>query len=154
MNYFLFFMLSGIILIFIEIFVPGGIFGVIGSLLLLLSAVFCFNLHGTKIGFYYTFAMILFITILVVLALSFAKYFPFRNKIFLTTSEKDINIKNKSLESLMGQEGKSFTVLRPTGKIIIDNKRYDAMTEGTYIPKNVDIKIIRIENNRLIVRKS
>lgn len=154
MNYFLFFMVSGIILIFIEVFVPGGIFGVIGSLLLLISTIFCFNLYGRKIGFYYTFGMILFITILVVLALSFAKYLPFRNKIFLTTSEKDINIGNKSLESLIGQEGKSFTVLRPTGKIIIDNKRYDAMTEGTYIPKNVDIKIIRIENNRIIVRKS
>jgi len=154
MNYFLFFMVSGIILIFIEVFVPGGIFGVIGSLLLLISAVFCFNLYGTKIGFYYSIGMILLITVLVVIAVSFAKYLPFRDKIFLTTSEKDIKIKNKSLESLMDREGKSFTMLRPTGKIVIDNKRYDAMTEGTYIPKNIDIKVIRIENNRLIVKKS
>ena len=51
-------------------------------------------------------------------------------------------------------KGKSFTVLRPSGKVIIDENIYDASTSGEYIEKNKKIIVTNNEGSSLKVKKA
>ena len=60
----------------------------------------------------------------------------------------------KYSDNLIGKKGISFTVLRPSGKVVIDKEIYDASSSGEYIEKNSKIKIIGNEGSSLKVKKS
>ncbi len=57
-------------------------------------------------------------------------------------------------ESLLGRQGQAFTVLRPSGKIMIDDEVYDAYTRGEYINKGEPIEVISEEGTTLLVKKT
>jgi membrane-bound serine protease (ClpP class) len=55
-------------------------------------------------------------------------------------------------ESLRGKSGVAQTVLRPSGKVIIDGKMYDAYTRGDFIEKGQPIEVISDEGSALKVK--
>lgn len=54
---------------------------------------------------------------------------------------------------LVGKKGKTFTVLRPAGKVIFDNELYDATARSGMIEKDVEIIVKDYQNAQLIVDK-
>jgi len=58
-----------------------------------------------------------------------------------------------SLGSIVGQEGTAYTVLRPSGKIMIGQEIYDAKSEYGFIDKGEKIKVMRYETGQLYVVK-
>ena len=60
---------------------------------------------------------------------------------------------NFKKQSMLGMKGVTYTILRPSGKIIIDNEIYDAYSRGGYIEKNVHIKVISEEGTSLKVEE-
>ena len=58
-----------------------------------------------------------------------------------------------SLFKLVEKEGISQTILRPAGKIIIDNEYYDAVSLYGYIEPETKIKVVKFENAQLYVIK-
>ena len=59
----------------------------------------------------------------------------------------------KISSKLIGKEGTAITDLRPSGKILIDNKSYQAISEGNYIENSSNIVIVGIDENQFIVKK-
>lgn len=55
-------------------------------------------------------------------------------------------------ESLLGKRGTAVTVLRPSGKVMIDDKLYDAYTRGDFIEKGQIVEIISEEGTSLKVK--
>lgn len=55
--------------------------------------------------------------------------------------------------ALVGKTGIAHTMLRPAGKVEIDDDVFDAVAQTGYIEKGVEIKVIKYENAQLIVRK-
>ena len=55
-------------------------------------------------------------------------------------------------ESLVGKTGTAETVLRPSGKVLIEGKLYDASTRGDYIQKGQTIEVISDEGPSLKVK--
>lgn len=55
---------------------------------------------------------------------------------------------------LSGQTGITQTVLRPSGKVMIDGKIYDAYTRGEYVEKGSSVEVITITGSSLQVKKS
>ncbi len=53
----------------------------------------------------------------------------------------------------VGTEGKAFTSLLPGGKIQINFRLYDALTEGEYIPMGEKVFVSKIRGNVIIVAK-
>lgn len=54
---------------------------------------------------------------------------------------------------LLGKEGRSLTVLRPAGVVLIDGERIDAVSEGSYIPEGQTVVVYKIDGNRIVVRE-
>ena len=57
-------------------------------------------------------------------------------------------------KSLIGTTGIVESVLRPSGRIKIDNEVYDAYTRGEYLNKGEKIEVIATEGTSLKVKKS
>jgi len=55
--------------------------------------------------------------------------------------------------SMVGKKGIAFTILRPSGKIMIDDQIYDAFTRGEFIEKNEEIEVVSTEGVTLRVKK-
>jgi membrane-bound serine protease (ClpP class) len=61
---------------------------------------------------------------------------------------------NTSTIDMLGKKGISHTVLRPSGKVFIDEIVYDAFTRGEYVEKGESIEVVGIEGVTLRVKKS
>ena len=57
-------------------------------------------------------------------------------------------------KSLIGSVGTVVSVMRPSGRIMIDDNVYDAYTRGEYLDKGEKIKVIAAEGTSLKVQKS
>jgi len=55
------------------------------------------------------------------------------------------------LKNLIGKEGKAATVLRPSGKVMIDGQLYDGVSESGFIEKDTTVHVIRFENAQVYV---
>ena len=56
--------------------------------------------------------------------------------------------------SIVGSEGIATTDLRPAGKVVINNRHYDAVSQyGDFIEKGTPIIVIKYEATQLYVRK-
>ncbi len=76
------------------------------------------------------------------------------NRVALTTTqEKSEGYSAIFHESMIGKEGVVHTVLRPSGKVMIDDTLYDALTRGGYLDKGEQVSVIGEEGNSLVVRK-
>ncbi len=145
--------LLGIILICFELFLPGGVVGTIGALIVF--ATILFQTEGVL-----AFCSVLFIVTLVtgILLYLLWKLLP-KNKLnetlFLKTSltKQEGFSTAKDRQDYLGKEGVSKSVLRPSGKIEIGEEVLDAQSENTYIAQNKAVKVIAVEGNKLIVRE-
>jgi len=57
------------------------------------------------------------------------------------------------LESFINAEGTAQTDLRPSGWVIVNEKRIFVVSEGDFIDQNSQIRIMSVEGNRVVVRK-
>lgn len=71
-----------------------------------------------------------------------------------TQESKEGYTVNASASALVGKKGTAYTVLRPSGKVMIDNQLYDAFTRGEFIEKGEAIEVISSEGVTLKVKKS
>ncbi|WP_370452666.1 nodulation protein NfeD [Marinifilum sp. N1E240] len=54
-------------------------------------------------------------------------------------------------KEMVGKKGVAMSVLRPSGKVIIDNQIYDAKSEDGFIDKDTIVKVIRFETGQVYV---
>ena len=58
------------------------------------------------------------------------------------------------LDNMLGKEGTAATILRPAGKVFIENDIYDAsVIDGGYIEKGDKILVVKHKTTQLFVRK-
>ncbi len=72
-----------------------------------------------------------------------------------TTQDKEIGYTSAmaSYEIMIGAEGIAKTILRPSGKIEIENETYDATAETGFIEKGDKVIVTNYINAQLFVRK-
>ena len=159
---------TGIILLVVEIFVlPGfGIAGVAGITLTLVSLILImlnndlFNFEFVPLGdiIVATFATVGGLTGGVLL-LFFGGARLTKTKAFQRIALNDTQQKSQGYtvntlsDTLLGKKGVAYTILRPGGKVIIDEQIYDAFTRGDYVEKGDTIEVIGNEGITLKVRK-
>ncbi len=158
----------GVGLLAAEIFViPGFGFAGISGLILILAALglgmvsndfFNFDhVPTTQINNAITAVLLAFgLTTLLLLVMSFRLHkSSFIHKIALQdTQDSDEGYTVNTYEhNLVGLQGQAYTILRPSGKVEIEGKIYDAFTRGDYIEANSTIEVISQESNTLKVKK-
>jgi membrane-bound serine protease (ClpP class) len=70
-----------------------------------------------------------------------------------TQNSKEGFTTSRFKESMKGKKGIAHTVLRPSGRVVIDDEVLDAYTRGEYIEKGASIEVVSQEGSTLQVRQ-
>lgn len=57
------------------------------------------------------------------------------------------------MNTMVGKEGVAATILRPAGKVEIDDDLFDALAQNSYIEPGTKIRVVKSNNTQLIVEK-
>ena len=147
-------LLIGIGLIIAEFFVSGGILGLFGAGAVIAS-LFLAGYDITHMSLSISIAFILAIIVGFILFKFIGLEKGIFNKIVLrdrTTTELGYVSSVNRLE-LIGLEGMTLTALRPAGTALFDNERLDVVSEGGFVEKDTNVKIVQVEGARIVVRE-
>ena len=143
----------GIILIVAEFFLPGGIAGGLG-IGAILGSIMLAGGDMMQMGISVLIALLIAAATVIIFVKVFGKKMKFFNKIILndSTSTENGYVSNANRLDLIGKEGVTKTPLRPSGTVIVEEERIDAVTEGGFIKAGEKVKIVKVEGSRIVVR--
>jgi membrane-bound serine protease (ClpP class) len=144
---------GGFVLIAAEIFIPGGVLGVIGALALLAAGAVGFMVFDARGGLASAFGLLIGGVIFLYL---WIKYCP-RSQLgrWFTLQEDGRDYKSfdeVAVKSLIARSGTAHTDLRPAGIALIDGEQVDVVTEAGFIPRGTPIHVIEAAGARVVVR--
>lgn len=144
----------GLILVIAEFFVPGGIVGIIGGVLIIGSLLFA---GASVVHMAYSILIAMFIAVIgmVILMKFFGKKLHMFNKLVLTdaTTTEEGYVSNTNRVELIGKKGQTVTPLRPAGTVLIEAERLDVVSEGSFIEVGKLVEVIKVEGSRIVVRQ-
>lgn len=147
-------LILGMVLIFAEIFVPGGVIGFLG-VGAVVGSLYMSTDNVAHMSMSIVIALVVAIITATVLIKTIGLEKGFLRKIILndaTTTEKGYVSTVTKLE-LIGMEGTTVTPLRPAGTALIGNERLDVVSEGGYIESQQKVRVVTSEGSRIVVRK-
>ncbi|MGD6967211.1 NfeD family protein [Rossellomorea vietnamensis] len=144
----------GVGLIVAEFFLPGGIAGILG-LGAIIGSILMAGGDVVAMGTSLLIAMAVAIIAMVVFVKVFGKKMKLFNKIILkdSTSTEGGYVSNVNRLELIGATGVTKTALRPSGTIVIEDERIDAVSEGGFIGQNKPVRVVKVEGSRTVVRE-
>lgn len=143
---------AGLVLVAVEILVPGGLLGVVGGLCLLGGVVAAFLEFGPQGG------AIASATALLIGALTLYLEFVLLPKTRLArrfsmaetgTGRSQPEIADRA--AIVGREAVAVTTLAPSGYIELDGQRYEAFSQSGHVTIGTRLRIIDLDAFRLIV---
>lgn len=138
--------LVGLGLLIAEAFIPGMIVGLIGAIALIFSIHQGFLTQGAVFGIIQLVIALIVLPLLFLLALKRLALKKSLTQAEGFTAEKD------PAHQLLGLEGITLNKLRPAGTALINGKKVDVVTEGAMVNPKTQIKVIKTEGNRVVVR--
>lgn len=146
-------LLVGLLLVFLEFYLPGAILGTIGAIFLIFSLVlFAFGATTPWITFLYFIVVIVLVGFTIRFALWNIRRTTHQNTLFLSDDQTGYKASSYN-HSIVGKEGVALTDLKPSGFIEIEDQDYQAMAETGYLIKGTPVTVIGGQGAYLIVRK-
>lgn len=148
-------LILGIILLLLELILPGGIVGIIGLAAIIISLLSS-GADTIHMAYAILTALIMAVLGMVIMMKFFRKRLNMFNKMVLsdsTDTEKGY-VSNTNRTDLLGLTAVTTTPLRPSGTAMLGDERIDVVTEGGYIEAHKKVTIIKVEGVRIVVRES
>jgi membrane-bound ClpP family serine protease len=147
-------LLVALVLFFFEIFVPGGILGTIGTVCLIASTVLTYNAYGVVpavIQFCLSLLFVLFFFFFSLYLLPKTKL----GKILILSSTQEGFKSNvdQAQEDIIGQTGEVVTTMAPSGTIVVEGKRYEAISLNGLLRSGDRVTVVAKDAFKLTVRK-
>lgn len=147
-------LLLGIVLIITEFFVTGGILGllgvgsVIGSLFLA-----GYDLGHMSLSIAIAFVVAIVVAVVLFKSIGMEKGF-FRHIILRDRTSTELGyVSTVNRLELIGLEGVTVTQLRPAGTALLDQERIDVVSEGDFVESGKQVKVVKVEGMRVVVRE-
>ncbi|MDG1874916.1 MAG: NfeD family protein [Mariniblastus sp.] len=153
----LFLLLAGLIVVALELFIPSaGILGVVAAILIISAIVLGF-MHDLTSGAFLLMVAVVALPALLGAMFKIWPHTPLGKRILLKDLKPEDILPNKSHyqkrnASLVGQLGIAKTKMLPSGIVIVDGEKYDAISEGFAIDAGDPIKIIAVREHRIYVQ--
>ncbi len=150
--------LVGLLAVIVEMFVPaGGLIGIAGLGCYIAGIVLTFRNFNPTTGFIMLALTVVAAPVFFVLAFRIFPRTFMGKRLILKNSQLSgsgyTSYTSEKYTDLVGQEGVALTMLRPSGVIRIDEKKYSVVTSGEYIEPGDAVKISIVEGSRIVVRK-
>lgn len=139
----------GLLLLVVEIlFVPGTtLIGLLGFLLVIVGCGLSFSWFGVRTGW---------LTVAASAGLSgIAIYLSFRSKLWfrfaLRSTSEGTATETVAGKVTVGEQGRTLSSLRPSGKAEFTSGVYEVRTMGHYAEPGTSVRVLRVEDNQIIV---
>ena len=154
MNAILILFLLGILLLAGEVFMPGAVLGIIGGLCMAAGCVISFLQFGTGGGMAATVLALVLLGSTLYIELVWLPKTKFGKKLIVqstvsATSQPPL----AELNSVVGRPAEALTPLVPSGYVLVDGRRYEAFSQSGHVPKGATLRVIGLDNFRLILTK-
>ncbi|MBA3603134.1 MAG: serine protease [Parachlamydiaceae bacterium] len=145
-------LLFGMLLIFIEFFLPGAVMGTIGTLLVLASIyLFASETDSGLALVAYIGAVIIALIYLVKIAIwRMQKTSP--QHTICSNASQDGYVASSFDESAVGKKGVVLSDLKPGGYILVDGRKEQAISVSGYIAQNLEVEVIGGQEESLLVK--
>ncbi len=144
-------LIGGLVLIFLELFVPGVVLGIAGGCMLVAGCYYAFHLPVENPDLW-GFGTVTFSAA----AASAIGVFFFRSryaKNMVLTAEigSDAKAAPAAWQKLAGEEGTAHTDLRPSGVAEIAGKRVDVVAGCAFVARGSRIRVKQVDGSRVLV---
>lgn len=146
------FVTVGLVLVGIEVFVPGGIIGTFGVIALLGAAITSFFAFGAEGGGLASVALLLGGGALLLIWLKVFPRTAFGRRLSLNKDGRSFKSADPANQGLLGLQGVAHSELRPSGIAMINGQRVDVVAETGFIDRGSQIRVVMVEGNRIVVR--
>lgn len=145
--------LFGILLMILEIFLPGGIVGAIGFISIVSGLVMA--AYDTEQGLASLGIAVLITAIVTFLLIKKYGLKGLINRFVLGDQQSNERgyVAPKDQRSLVGKKGIALTPFRPAGVAKIEGTRVDAVSAGGFIQAGVPIVVVLVEGTRVVVQE-
>ncbi len=146
---------AGLIVIILELFIPSaGILGVIAGICLVSGIVIGF-IDSIQTGLLVLLAVLIILPVMFSLMIKAWPHTPIGRRILIGPVERDDVIPKgeyyDEIQALVGQLGVARTKMLPSGIVMINGKKFDAISEGLPLDQGATIKVIAVKGNRIVV---
>ncbi|MEM9293780.1 MAG: NfeD family protein [Acidobacteriota bacterium] len=140
----------GYFLLFLELFLPGGILGVLGFGAVLYGCYLAFEM-GSLWGGGAVAASLLFsaIALKVFMSSRAGKHMVLKDSGDQWTSQEE-----DLVERWLHRRGVAATDLRPSGLATVDGERVDVITAGEFLDAGTPVQVIEVESSRIVVEEA
>ncbi len=143
----------GALLLFVEMFVPGAVAGIVGGLALFAAVALCYSEYGVDRGNLMFIGVLVFGTVLLVWWMRSFSNSRMGRKWTLQTAVPNDSAQS-SFQQLADQDGSALTDLRPAGTALIGGTRVDVIAESEQIDRGAAIRVVRVEGSKVVVRRA
>lgn len=142
--------LVALVCLYLEFFLPGGIFGLAAAVVALGgTAYFFLEAPARWMGALYAIALVVLGAFTVLLAL---KTVAHSNNTFSLKNDQEGYVSNSIEQDLVGKEGVVTTELKPSGHVRVDGKVYQAVSDGGFIVQKTVVEVISARGSHLVVK--
>ena len=144
----------GYILILIEGFIPGGIFGIAAALCIVMASYFAHQEFGGVIAPALTFLIGSFGGLIILfLEFKWLSKSKFGKKLFLSSNTEGISNQKLPGKEIIGCQGKTLTEHKPEGIVLLDGENYDAYCEDGLLKVGEPVIVTGVDDFRIRIKK-
>lgn len=144
---------AGILVLIAEIVLPsGGVLTILSIGLFGYSLYMVFTSLPVPVGMAFVLADIIMLPVVLYIGIRLLARSPAALKSVLLKTE-GFSSQPEDLIGYLGQEGTALSDLRPSGAARISGNRVDVVSRGEYIEKGAEIVVVKVEGNRVVVRR-
>lgn len=152
MNAILILFLIGVLLLAAEIFLPGAVAGIIGALSMAAGCVISFVVFGAGGGTIATVVALALLGLALYLELVWLPKTSFGKKLIVQAKVEAVSqppLANPGL--VIGKSAEALTTLSPSGYVRVEGRRYDAFCRSGQVAKGTVLRVVGVDNFRIIV---
>ncbi|MBI5771603.1 MAG: serine protease [Verrucomicrobia bacterium] len=146
---------AGVMLLAAEIFTPGGVLGVAGAVAMFAGCVMAFSEFGPMGGGVAVVAAAALLGLTLYLELVWLPKSRLGRGLVVQSASDAVSQPPVADEAaIKGKTAEAATTLAPSGYVLVEGRRYEAFCQSGHAGKGETLRVVGLDNFRVIVTKS
>lgn len=142
---------AGIVLLALEVIVPGAILGIVGGVMMLIGVIVSFDRFGPNGGALAAGAGLGLVGLTLYLEFVLLPKSRLAKAFSMTATVAGTSQPAVAERALVGKRGVAVTTLAPSGVVECDGRRYEAFARSGHVAAGAAVEVIDLDTFRVIV---
>jgi membrane-bound ClpP family serine protease len=151
MNAIILLFVVGAMLLAAEIFLPGAIAGIIGGVALAVGSLLSFREFGVGGGMLASMGALVLVGVMLYLELVVLPKTSFGKRLVVQSTVSATSQPPPAAPEIVGRAAVALTTLSPSGYVEVEGRRYEAFCRSGQVPKGTELRVVDVDNFRIIV---